>query len=743
MVAVRRRRVLLLLPHLGRAGAENALVNLAVGLAERGHEVTVGTMVGHGRDPAPLLAAGIRLVDLGARQRVGKLLVMPRLVRLARSADLVHCGLWDMTLWGRLAAMLARRPVTVAEQTPGREFEVASGGGRRARWVSLHHRLLAPFTYAVGACGRWQVDLLEDEGVSRKKILHIPNGVPIDELRTPRAGEVTRASLAIPDDARVVIHVARFEPQKNQRATIDAVAALRAGLGDVCALLVGDGGERAELERYAHRIGADWALFLGVRSDVPALLRLADLAVLPSFGEGLPVALVEGIAAGVPTVATDVGDVRWVLETTEAGLCVPPSDQTAFEAACRAVLADAALHRRLADRARASRHFEASTMVDRYEKLFDAAIEGRPPLSCRDVGAAERPHPHEWSTAARSQWRAELSRLGQRARGAGRAVRAVTTEAGTGYDALAGRGNYFTHQSHGRHIDPDGLRGYYCDFRHKALAAMRDGADGFPLRSSGEPWDLVIPIAQAALGYWELRIEGHDTGRRFLLLADWLVDHAEVGPAGLAWYSNLALPKYQLEPGWPSAMGQSEAMSVLLRAHEMTGDERYLQTARAALDVMTTEVSEGGVSRRIDGHLVFEEYATALPLAILNGWIFALFGLHELAQTTCDERARAMFRASRAGLLALLPRYDIGWWSLYSLYDHGRPDLAKPFYQRLHPVLLDGLNVVAPDYRLTIFARRWEAQLTPLALARNAADKVSFRLWRELQENGTVMPAAG
>jgi len=740
MVAVRRRKVLLLLPHLRRAGAENALVHLAVGLAEREHEVTVGTMVGHGRDPGPLLAAGVRLVDLGANGRLGKLLTLPRLVRLAREADLVHCGLWDMTLWGRLAAIFARRPVTVSEQTPGREFEVASGGARRARWVSLHNRLLAPFTYAVGACGRWQIDLLEQEGVGREKVIHIPNGVPIDELRTRRPGDVTRAGLGLPEDARVVVHVARFEPQKNQRATIDAVAALRAELGDVRVLFLGDGGERPQLERYADRIGAhDWALFLGVRSDVPALLRLADLAVLPSFGEGLPVALVEAIAAGIPTVATDVGDVRWVLETTGAGVCVPPRSQAAFESACLDVLTDVALRERLADRARASRDFDASTMVDRYEALFEAAIEGRHPDGQAGGDGAQEPDRQEASARANPGARP----LRRRARGAGRAMTTFSKEVRKGYAAVVGKGEDFTHQAHGRHIDPEGLRGYYCDFRHKALGAMANSPDGFPRRPSGAPWDLVIPVAQAALGYWELRQEGHAVERPFLMLADWLVDRAEEGPAGLAWYSSLALPKYDLEPGWPSAMGQSEAISVLLRAHELTGERHYLETASAALEVMTLEVSEGGVLRRIDGHLVLEEYATRRPLAILNGWIFSLFGLHELAQVTGDARARDLFWESREGLLALLPRYDIGWWSLYSLYDHGRPDLAKPFYQRLHPVLLDGLHLVAPDERLFAHARRWEAQLTPLALARNAVDKVSFRIWRERHADAASLPAAG
>ena len=100
---------------------------------------------------------------------------------------------------------------------------------------------------------------------------------------------------------------------------------------------------------------------------------------------------------------------------------------------------------------------------------------------------------------------------------------------------------------------------------------------------------------------------------------------------------------------------------------------------------------------------------------------------------TGDPGVRRLFRESAAGLISLLPRYDVGWWSRYSLYDHGRPDLAKPFYQRLHPVLLDALNLVHPDRRLVDMARRWESQITLRALGRATVDKLAFRLHRARQ----------
>jgi hypothetical protein len=192
--------------------------------------------------------------------------------------------------------------------------------------------------------------------------------------------------------------------------------------------------------------------------------------------------------------------------------------------------------------------------------------------------------------------------------------------------------------------------------------------------------------------------------------------------------------KYRIPAGWASGMAQGQAASVLLRAHALTGREDYLETARAALAPLTIPVAEGGLQNDLDGVTVLEEYPAQRPAAILNGWIFALFGVYELATVAQMPEARALFDRSAAGLVSLLPRYDTGWWSLYSLYDHGSPDLAKPFYQRLHPVLLDALAMLHPAPQLSEYADRWRAQLTRPAIARASANKLAFRLRRARED---------
>jgi heparosan-N-sulfate-glucuronate 5-epimerase len=306
-----------------------------------------------------------------------------------------------------------------------------------------------------------------------------------------------------------------------------------------------------------------------------------------------------------------------------------------------------------------------------------------------------------------------------------RAVRVLTQE----IDDLLGRGPLFTHQPLGPNLDPAELDGYYCDFRHKAdVPRLGDESLGPAARRTYHGG--VIPIAQVGLGSWELLIEGRDTRADFLSVAEVLLEDARPGPGGrgVAWYTDLLVPKFGLTHPWPSAMGQGEAISVLLRAHRLTGEARYAEVAAAALEPMVVDVDDGGVARRLDGHLVLEEYPTPGRVgAVLNGWIFALFGLHELGRHG-HPPAADVFAESMHGLLSLLPRYDVGWWSCYSLIrEMGMADLAKPFYQRLHPVMLRALHRIEPDERLILVAERWERQLTPPALARSAANKLLYR----------------
>jgi glycosyltransferase involved in cell wall biosynthesis len=189
---------------------------------------------------------------------------------------------------------------------------------------------------------------------------------------------VTRITLGIPPTAKVLVHVARFATQKRQILSLETTARLREALGDVRIVFAGNGPQISHVREAAREQGADWAIFLGEHDNVPSLFALSDLAILPSSGEAMPMAIVEAIAIGVPVVATEVGDVSQILKRTGAGICVPVHDAQAFYHSCREVLADATLYKRLAAAAAdAAEQIDADAMAERYERVFEAVLDKR------------------------------------------------------------------------------------------------------------------------------------------------------------------------------------------------------------------------------------------------------------------------------------------------------------------------------------------------------------------------------
>lgn len=359
-------------------GAEVQLAHLADGLAARGHAVTVGA-IDHKWAETRSLAPGVKLVELHASNRYRRLAAVPRLARLARRADVVQCTMWDPSLWGRLAAILARRPVIVADHATDRSVQITAGGGARASWIAAHNRLLDPFTYATVSCAASQREVLLGEGVAAAKIVHIPNGIPVARLREEAAQAPGREQLGLPAGP-LVLQVGVFRPEKNQLGALEAFPSVRERVPDAQLVFAGDGDTRAAVEARAAELGTgEWAHFLGARDDVPALLAHADLMLLPSLADAMPMTVLEALAVGTPVVASDVGDVAAMLG--EGGVCVPPGDDEALAAATVRVLDEPALRDSLrtaaAERAAG---FDSAAMVDAYEALFHGAVTGLSPL---------------------------------------------------------------------------------------------------------------------------------------------------------------------------------------------------------------------------------------------------------------------------------------------------------------------------------------------------------------------------
>jgi glycosyltransferase involved in cell wall biosynthesis len=291
-----------------------------------------------------------------------------RIIRAFRP-DIVHTHLQAPNLYGRLMALAAGVPVVIAS-----EHNVYVSKARRHVWIE---RLLAPRTTALVAVSEQVRRFLAVQlRVEPSAIRLVRNGVA-----TPRPSldgvASLRRRLALPPDQPVLGTVASLTSKKGHAFLFKAVAALGDG-GLRCSLvLAGDGPERASLEALAAALGiADRVRFLGDQAQIGDLLELVDVFVLPSITEGLPLALLEAMAAGKAVVATDVGGVPEAITSGVNGLLVPAQEVPPLADALHALLIDSRLRREYGAQARATieAHFTADQHLQRLGTLYSSLL---------------------------------------------------------------------------------------------------------------------------------------------------------------------------------------------------------------------------------------------------------------------------------------------------------------------------------------------------------------------------------
>lgn len=284
---------------------------------------------------------------------------------------------------------------------------------------------------------------------------------------------------------------------------------------------------------------------------------------------------------------------------------------------------------------------------------------------------------------------------------------------------------------------PGGLGEYWMTFRAKADYAG-PFAGGVPLLNYHGRIGLQfnpIAIAQYGLGNFNLFKQTGQAERlaRCLAAADWLVGHLERNGGGLrVWHHHFDWEyRTLLKAPWHSALAQGQGISLLVRAFQETGEHAYLETAREAFQAFTVGIHEGGVSHRDGaGNLWFEEYLVDPPSHILNGFLWAVWGVYDYMLVTQDERASRLLAAATATLAENLGRYDTGYWSLYELSPTRLPMLASPFYHRLHIVQLEAMARLTGEPRFLDFARRWRAYARdPFKRRRALVGKALFKLF--------------
>lgn len=363
-------------PHVG--GAERQLQALIPRLGQRGIHVVVITRRYPGLTRrATVAGASVRRMPIvGGRVAASVSFTLASLlflVRIRRRIDVLHAHeLLSPTTTALAAKMVLRRPVVVKVLRGGRVGDVAAlrAGklGRLRLW--LFARSIDRF---ITISGEIEGEL-QAAGVPRARIVRIPNGVDTDRFRPldPGSRQALRAELGL-EGRLVVVFVGRLEPEKGLDCLLDGWGEVRQALPEALLLLVGDGSARPALQAR----GAPSVRFIGSVNDPLPYLQAADCFVLPSYAEGLSNALLEAMATGLPSVATDIGGNTDLVRHDIEGRLVPAGDAPALGAALIGTLSPGERERLGGSaRARVIREYSLESTADRLSALYRRLARG-------------------------------------------------------------------------------------------------------------------------------------------------------------------------------------------------------------------------------------------------------------------------------------------------------------------------------------------------------------------------------
>ena len=378
-------RVLHLIDHLGRGGAQTFVVTLAGRLKRQGVDVAICSLRGPQEEgpPTARLEVPVWHVDRkiwDPRQFFAVLRLLER-----ERFDVVHAHLSASCLFGPVAARLARVPRVIVHDHGGANFWTGPvPQWPVARWLYLIlDRLVQRWVDHVIAVSKFVASYrLDTRRSDAARLRVIPNFVDLASLRAQEgAREEVLEEFGLSKDALIIGTAGRLAEEKGHHVLLEAMAVSSHVPADAVLLLVGDGQLRQELEERAEGLGlAGRTRITGWREDAPRLITAMDVFVMPSLFETFGNALVEAMALGKPVIATSVGGMPEILSCPEFGVLVPPNDPGALAEAIGRLSASALVRQTLgaAGRRHVEENFSLDVVTGRISGLYAELCGERP-----------------------------------------------------------------------------------------------------------------------------------------------------------------------------------------------------------------------------------------------------------------------------------------------------------------------------------------------------------------------------
>ncbi len=278
----------------------------------------------------------------------------------------------------------------------------------------------------------------------------------------------------------------------------------------------------------------------------------------------------------------------------------------------------------------------------------------------------------------------------------------------------------FWHESPEVNIDfkTDDIGSYYMKFHQKADYDSSCDMDGIPMldyKGAIGPQYNPIAIAQWGLGNYNLWISTGSKKRyiKFIKSANWLVENLEENEFGLKVWMHKFDFEYRdtLKSPWYSGLAQGQGLSLLVRAYKETNEKEYENAINEVIKSFKIDIYNGGVNYvDANGFEWIEEYIVNPPTHILNGFIWALWGIYDYNILKKDNSSEKMIKKYLETLENNLENYDLRYWSKYELSNKSIPMIASPFYHKLHIIQLDIMYRLTKKNIFYNYQKKWITQ---------------------------------
>jgi glycosyltransferase involved in cell wall biosynthesis len=382
-------KVLQLISSGGYYGAENMLLNLCAGQEKSGcrnslvlfYNVHVPNVEFYER--ARRRGISVRMVHCLGRADWRAVRQIKEYIQ-EDGVDVLHTHGYKADIYGYLAARSERKPVVATCHNWVGGTAALDIYNRLDRWVLKRFNAIA----AVSETVREQ---LIHSGIPANRIKVIDNGIDVEAFARPQL--LTESRVA---GEKVIGVVARLDLQKGFEYLLIAVRELCNRFQGLTVVISGDGPDRQGIEKMIERYGLQNNVVLaGQQSDMPSVYAAMDLFVLPSLNEGLPMTVLEAMAAAKPIVATRVGAIPSVIRDGETGLLVNPKDAAGLRDAIARLLNDSDLCRRMGAQAQewASRQYTSSAMALQYRAMYEEVLGNKKQMVVAQGQPQDRPQP--------------------------------------------------------------------------------------------------------------------------------------------------------------------------------------------------------------------------------------------------------------------------------------------------------------------------------------------------------------